>query len=466
MCWQYTKKQRSPSGQYVKAGRFYYFSAMDVQQEMQQLREEVKAIEANLREQYGRLQQVQARLHLLDPKGGVAPAKNRGSSFRLENFIGLKLIHLVGIVVLVIGVSIGVKYAFDRNLISEVSRILLAYAMGAALLLLSIRLKKNYALFSSILFSGAMATIYFTSYAGHVYYGLFSFPLVFGLMVLLTVFTAFQAIRYNRPEIALLGLVGAYAIPFLVSRNAENAGQLFLYIGIINLGVLYLRIRQNWQQVGWVAMLLTWALYLGWVETRFQAGQFRMGLGFLVFFFLLFIPLLLGGRFRVVAPSRQTVHFLLVHTLAGWLGALILFSPSHREDQVAHVTTAFAFIAALQGALARTLVPLSEYLRQVFYFLAVGFLIIATALYFDGLSVTFCWLLMAVGLFGLGIGQRQKTWRLAALALMALTLLKLLVLDSQRFNAGQKVAAYITLGLLLLVVSFLYQKFRQRWFDE
>src|SRR5688500_10784432 len=29
----------------------------------------------------------------------------------IENFIGLKLMHLVGIVVLVIGISIGVKYA-------------------------------------------------------------------------------------------------------------------------------------------------------------------------------------------------------------------------------------------------------------------------------------------------------------------------------------------------------------------
>jgi uncharacterized membrane protein len=48
---------------------------------------------------------------------------------------------------------------------------------------------------------------------------------------------------------------------------------------------------------------------------------------------------------------------------------------------------------------------------------------------------------------------------------MALTLLKLLVLDSQRFSPGQKVVAYISLGLLLLIVSFFYQKFRQRWFD-
>src|SRR5665647_765416 len=42
----------------------------------------------------------------------------------LENFIGLKLIHFVGILVLIIGLSIGVKYAVDKNMISPLLRIL------------------------------------------------------------------------------------------------------------------------------------------------------------------------------------------------------------------------------------------------------------------------------------------------------------------------------------------------------
>ena len=54
-------------------------------------------------------------------------------NWNLENFIGLRLIHLVGIVILVIGLSIGVKYAIDKNLISEGMRIVLAYAAGVIL---------------------------------------------------------------------------------------------------------------------------------------------------------------------------------------------------------------------------------------------------------------------------------------------------------------------------------------------
>ena len=78
----------------------------------------------------------------------IPPIVPRGTSqnFKFENVIGLRIIHLVGIVVLVIGLSIGVKYAIDRQLISEGARIICAYAAGVVLYVLSWRLKKKYQL--------------------------------------------------------------------------------------------------------------------------------------------------------------------------------------------------------------------------------------------------------------------------------------------------------------------------------
>src|SRR5947207_557426 len=78
------------------------------------------------------------------------PSHKPESSLSLENFIGLKLLHLTGIVVLVVGISIGVKYAVDKELISPVTRIILAYMAGVILYLLSVRLKRKFILFSAI----------------------------------------------------------------------------------------------------------------------------------------------------------------------------------------------------------------------------------------------------------------------------------------------------------------------------
>lgn len=75
------------------------------------------------------------------------------STFSIEQFIGLKLLNFIGIIVLLIGIVIGVKFAVDKNLISPLLRILLAYAAGALLLTLSILLQKKYEAFSAVLFS-------------------------------------------------------------------------------------------------------------------------------------------------------------------------------------------------------------------------------------------------------------------------------------------------------------------------
>ena len=59
---------------------------------------------------------------------------------KLEAFIGENLISKIGIIVLVLGVAIGVKYVIDHNLISPLVRISLGYSVGFVLLVLTHRL--------------------------------------------------------------------------------------------------------------------------------------------------------------------------------------------------------------------------------------------------------------------------------------------------------------------------------------
>ncbi len=98
--------------------------------------DQIEKIESELKQLYGQVQQQQQRIielhnHLMQLSGkqlNYAPKTVAASNWISENFIGLRIIHLIGIVVLVIGLSIGVKYAIDSNLISEELRIMLAYA--------------------------------------------------------------------------------------------------------------------------------------------------------------------------------------------------------------------------------------------------------------------------------------------------------------------------------------------------
>ncbi|HVG15947.1 MAG TPA: DUF2339 domain-containing protein, partial [Chitinophagaceae bacterium] len=260
---------------------------------IEQLRKEIERLSNDLASYQQQVNTLRNAIMKLTHAGSINPAVSAQKPAPakrpdLENFIGLRLIHLVGMVVLVIGISIGVKYAIDSNLMSERARISLAYGAGITLFFISVQLRQKYPGFSAILFSGAMASIYFTTYAAFTYYSIFSFPVAFILMIVLTILTVYKAISYNRQEIALLGLVGAYGIPFLVSKNADRADLFFLYISLINSAVIFLCIKKHWKLVGRVAQAITWILFIGWASIRFTSNMQWTAVLFMSFFFFLF----------------------------------------------------------------------------------------------------------------------------------------------------------------------------------
>lgn len=432
--------------------------------ELLQLHQQVKSQEQTIRDLYRRLQQLNPGEAPLPAVGSPRAASPFSGSY--ENFIGLRLIHLVGIVVLVIGLSIGVKYAIDKNLISEEARIGLAYGAGAALFVLSLRLRSRYEAFSAILFSGAMASAYFTTYGAYVYYAMMPSAVAFIIMILLTFFTVYQALSYNRKEIALLGLVGAYAIPFLISKNADRPELFFLYITLINTGVVFLTIKKGWKLVGSVAQHMSWLLFLGWSTLRYTDKHQWVGTLVLAVLFVLF-------AFNTLAPrilNRQKIREgerwqLLLNNLALYIGAVMIFAQGYESEAIAGVTLFVSLLTAGQAYALHYLWDEAKTRNSVALFSLVLF-VIFIAFQWEGLMVTLLWLLTAVLLFAYGLYWKSVWGRMVAVGLMGLTLFKLVVFDSLTFTTIQKVAAYIVLGILLLVVSFFYQKFRQKLFNQ
>src|SRR5829696_3119867 len=103
---------------------------MTADQKIEQLQKQIDELSAELKNNQQRLWHLQQDLDQLKGiKTSTAAQQNKitRTNFSFENFIGLRLIHFVGIIVLVIGLSIGVKYAIDRELMSELARIILAY---------------------------------------------------------------------------------------------------------------------------------------------------------------------------------------------------------------------------------------------------------------------------------------------------------------------------------------------------
>ena len=64
-------------------------------------------------------------------------------------------------------------------------------------------------------------------------------------------------------------------------------------------------------------------------------------------------------------------------------------------------------------------------------------------------------------LIAVGLKQKKRSLRIISLSLFLITLIKLFVVDIRGISEGGKIAAFISLGLLLLIVSFMYQRLKK-----
>ncbi len=76
------------------------------------------------------------------------------------------------------------------------------------------------------------------------------------------------------------------------------------------------------------------------------------------------------------------------------------------------------------------------------------------------------WGLLSFGFMWLGMKYKFRMLRIISLTLFSITLVKLFAYDIVNIPAGGKIAAFFSLGVLLLVVSFMYQRLKKIIIDE
>ena len=75
------------------------------------------------------------------------------------------------------------------------------------------------------------------------------------------------------------------------------------------------------------------------------------------------------------------------------------------------------------------------------------------------MTYSIAWALFALTLLVAGIAKKIRPARYASLALLGVTLLKLFLHDLSRLNQLYRIGAFVGVAVILLIASFLYQKF-------
>ena len=379
----------------------------------------------------------------------------------LEKFIGENLINKIGILITVIGVAIGAKYSIENELISPLTRIILGYLSGAVLLGIGMKLKAKYLNYSAVLVSGAIAILYFITYFAYSFYGLIPNLLAFGLMFIFTGFTVFTALKYDKAIIAHIGLVGAYAIPFLLSTGSGRVDILFSYMAIINVGILILSFKKYWRSLFYVAFGLTWIIVIAWFFDSFDPKiHFELAFTFISIFFAIFYGCFLSYKIlKSEKFSFSNIIILLLNSFIFYgLGYALLTNLKNGNELLGLFTLLNALIHfAVAGFIYKR--KLAD--KNLFYLisgLVLVFITIAIPVQLDGNWVTLLWVGQATLLYWIGRTKNVPIYEKLSYVLMILAVISLLQ-DWEQFYAVNYYGKFESVPAILNIMfltSFLF----------
>lgn len=237
--------------------------------------------------------------------GQTAVAAAPQEPFSLERFMGVKLFAWLGGVAMFFGVIFFVKYAFENNLIPPAVRIALGFVTGTGLLiggLAAHRLPKYRVLAQAFCATGVLI-LYGVSFAAHAIYHFAAFGPVstFVLMGLITVAAFLIAVRLNALVVAVLGMLGGFLTPVLLSTGHDNVFGLFGYIALLDIGLLAVSRHSNWRFLNAAAAAGTVLMQVGWFEKFFTIGRYFDGS-------------------KTLIPMGIVVFFIAIFLAAGWFG--------------------------------------------------------------------------------------------------------------------------------------------------
>jgi len=216
-----------------------------------------------------------------------------------EVFMGVKLFAWIGGLALFLGVGFFVKYSFEHDLIPPEVRVALGFLTGAGLIAGgSLLARKRYAVTAQTLCATGVVSLYAVTFSCHAVYHFPFFDALptFGLMALVTVAAFLLAIRMEAKVVAILGLLGGFLTPLLLSTGQDNALGLFGYVALLDIGLIAVALHRQWHFLVPLGAACTALMQIGWKTNFFDETKQPVAQGVVLGFCLLFYLAFAAGR--------------------------------------------------------------------------------------------------------------------------------------------------------------------------
>jgi len=218
--------------------------------------------------------------------------------FDWESLVGVQLFSWIAGVALLLAAVFFLRYSINQGWLMPPVRMAIGIIVGIGLLVLcELKAARKYPVTANAMDAAAIAILFSTFFAARALWNLIGPVPAFALMVLVTAVAVLLSIRRDSVFIALLGLVGGFATPALLSTGENRPISLFTYLLLLNAGLAWVAIRKHWPLLTTLSFVFTVLYQWGWVMRFLTASQLPVALGiFAAFPILAFIAASLGRR--------------------------------------------------------------------------------------------------------------------------------------------------------------------------
>jgi hypothetical protein len=244
------------------------------------------------------------------PRVPPPPPEPPAPSFDWESLVGVKLFSAIAGIALVIAAVSFLRYSMQQGWLQPPVRVLIGVAVAIALLIVcELKAARRYPVTANALDAASVAILFATFFAAHSLWNLIPAPVAFALLAVVTAIAVLLSIRHESLFIAVLGLLGGFATPALLSTGENRPIPLFAYLVLLNVGLAWVAYKKVWPSLTILSVILTTIYQWGWADRFLTGSELPTGLGIFVLFPVVSMAALLFGRRNRAVSGDAEVRF-------------------------------------------------------------------------------------------------------------------------------------------------------------